>query len=93
MARYRKRPVVISAVQLDPWNAHRYVLPDGVEGVPSYSADNWSYDGCRFFIQTLEGRMEAKPGDWIITGVAGEVYACRDEIFRATYEPVEGEEN
>jgi hypothetical protein len=39
-------------------------------------------------IETLEGRMRAEPGDWIITGVKGERYPCKDDIFRATYELV-----
>lgn len=44
-------------------------------------------------IETLEGRMRANIGDWIITGVAGEHYPCKDKIFRATYEPVDGDWN
>ena len=32
--------------------------------------------------------MEGRPGDWLITGVAGERYFCKDDIFRKTYEPV-----
>lgn len=40
-------------------------------------------------IPTLEGTMRAEPGDWIVRGVAGEFYPCRDDIFTATYEPVE----
>jgi len=40
-------------------------------------------------IKTLEGTMVGNPGDWLITGVAGEQYPCKDEIFRATYEEVE----
>ena len=43
----------------------------------------------RLVISTLEGDMTAEPGDWIITGVAGEVYPCKDDIFRKTYEPVD----
>ena len=39
-------------------------------------------------IKTLEGVMVGRPGDWLITGIAGEKYPCKDEIFRATYEPV-----
>jgi len=39
-------------------------------------------------IETLEGPMTAMPGDWIITGVKGEQYSCKDDIFRRTYEPV-----
>ncbi len=40
-------------------------------------------------IKTPEGDMVGNPGDWLITGVAGEQYPCRDDIFRATYEEVE----
>lgn len=40
-------------------------------------------------IETLEGTMRADPGDWIITGVKGEVYPCKPDIFEATYEPVD----
>ena len=40
-------------------------------------------------IETLEGTMRADVGDWIITGVEGERYPCKDSIFRATYERVE----
>lgn len=39
-------------------------------------------------IRTLEGDMAAKPGDYIIRGIAGEFYPCRGDIFIATYEPV-----
>lgn len=42
-------------------------------------------------IETLEGKMRGEVGDWLITGVKGEQYPCKDEIFQATYEPVEGE--
>lgn len=40
-------------------------------------------------IPTLEGDMYATPGDWIITGVQGEVYPCKPEIFEQTYEPID----
>jgi len=42
-------------------------------------------------IHTLEGDMTAQPGDWIITGVKGEKYPCKPDIFDATYEPAETE--
>lgn len=45
----------------------------------------------RQVIHTLEGDMTANPGDWIITGVKGEIYPCKPAIFDMTYEPVEGE--
>jgi hypothetical protein len=40
------------------------------------------------FIPTLEGLMQAKPGDYIIKGVKGEIYPCKPDIFELTYEPV-----
>lgn len=40
-------------------------------------------------IHTLEGDMTASPGDYIITGVNGEKYPCKPDIFAKTYEPVE----
>lgn len=40
-------------------------------------------------IETLEGTMIAKPGDWIITGIHGEQYPCKPDIFAKTYERVE----
>lgn len=44
-----------------------------------------------FEVETLEGVMRGKAGDWLITGVRGEQYPCDDEIFRETYEVVEDE--
>lgn len=90
----RKLPVVVEAVQFDPFGTHKKVLPEGVEGVPSPGADNWAYDGCEFFIRTLEDISHqvphrVMPGDWIITGVKGERYPCKPDIFEATYEKVE----
>lgn len=43
------------------------------------------------FITTLEGVMRADPGDWIITGVHGEQYPCKPDIFEKTYERVDDE--
>jgi hypothetical protein len=40
------------------------------------------------YIDTLEGRMHAAPGDWIVTGVHGEQYPVKPDIFEKTYEPV-----
>ena len=40
------------------------------------------------YIETLEGVMHASQGDWIITGVNGEKYPCKPDIFEKTYEPV-----
>jgi len=40
-------------------------------------------------IPTLEGDLRADPGDWIVTGIEGEKYPCKPDIFAATYEKVE----
>ena len=40
-------------------------------------------------IPTLEGPLRAAPGDWIITGIRGEQYPCKPDVFEKTYEPVE----
>lgn len=42
-----------------------------------------------FRINTLEGWYHVTPGDWIITGVEGEKYPCKNRIFEATYDAVE----
>ena len=57
-------------------------LPVTVEAVKSC---------CVMIIKTLEGDMLLEEGDWLITGVNGEQYPCKDEIFRKTYEPVDEE--
>ncbi len=81
MSKFRKKPVVIEAEQYAP---NMETLPDGVSEV-------WSEPGesghCTAYIQTLEGRMTVSPGDWVITGVKGEKYPCKPDIFLATYDP------
>ena len=42
-------------------------------------------------IKTREGALFGEPGDWLITGVEGEIYPCGDAIFRKTYEAVDAE--
>lgn len=75
--KYRKKPVVIEAVR---WFYGMQM--EGVTPMPD-GEGNFAY------INTLEGRMIVNSGDWVITGVEGERYPCKDSIFRATYEPVE----
>lgn len=85
MANFRKRPVVIEAVQWDGTDAGfsevRSRFPE-VECGPSKM-----HGGDCLIIGTLEGVMEANKHDWIIRGVKGEVYPCKPDIFAATYEP------
>ncbi len=84
--KYRKRPVVIEAMQFTEESKDR-VLYQFVtcQKYPDFDADGNPV----LKIHTLEGVMTARLGDWIIKGVAGEFYPCRDDVFRATYEAVE----
>jgi hypothetical protein len=87
MTKWRKKPVVIEAVQFDVGGAHKTRLPDGVIVTKhSPGADNFNYMGFEFGIETLEGVMQVRDRDWIITGVKGERYPCKPDIFEATYE-------
>ena len=80
--KFRKKPVVIEAVQitLDTFNAPN---PEHIPGVRYDPVAKCAY------INTLEGRMRADYGDWIIKGVNGEYYPCKPDIFEKTYEKVE----
>jgi hypothetical protein len=89
MAKFRKKPVVIEAEQFDGTAecADRLLRMYASNVSPECEPDG-TFLG-RMLIDTLEGQMIASPGDWIITGVKGERYPCKDEIFRITYEPAE----
>ncbi|KEZ78320.1 hypothetical protein [Salinisphaera hydrothermalis] len=82
MARYRKKPVEIEAIQWFKPGDHPAVETD----CGCRKKDSCSECG-NAFIQTLEGRHIVTPGDFIITGVQGEHYPCKPDIFAATYEP------
>lgn len=104
MARYRKRPVEIEAVQWRRNGDHPQDGPSDREGevVRYFRRPEPEYDGqtthdlCgriwhdHGWIDTLEGGHTVCPGDWIITGVQGEHYPCKPGIFAATYEAVTG---
>jgi hypothetical protein len=84
---FRKKPVTIEAVQYDGSTSHAVAIARWIEG-GDYVYDGGTRDYGPMFIPTLEGRMEASPGDWIIKGVVGEFYPCKPDIFGATHEPV-----
>ncbi|WP_260427003.1 hypothetical protein [Burkholderia cenocepacia] len=91
---YRKKPVSITAVQFTHDMAMGHVnLPEGVEfGGRNCHPGRNELHSHNHYIQTLEGRMSVEVGDWIITGVKGERYPCKPDIFAMTYEPVEQHE-
>ena len=101
--RFRKKPVTIEALQFyacaEGFAAAREFV--GADAKCRICGGSGEYEGeygplgCMaclvgaFYIETLEGQMAVLDGDWIIRGVAGDFYPCRDDIFRQTYEAVE----
>lgn len=82
MGRYRKKPVEIDATQFTGYNGPDFIDADITLVHPPGASPFLK-------INTLEGTMTATEGDWIITGINGERYPCRDDIFRKTYEAVD----
>lgn len=83
--KYRKKPVVIGAVQWSGNNLNE-ILDFMKDKQPNYYEDD---EQKLLTIQTLEGNMIASVGDYIIKGVQGELYPCKPDIFKQTYEVVE----
>ena len=83
--KYRKKPVVIEAMQFNgAWTG------DGTDVLNWLGkGGEWSVEDQALKIHTLEGVMTANKGDFIIKGVAGEFYPCKPDIFAATYEAAE----
>ena len=84
MPKFRKKPVVINAMEIlshgqiidAPWAHEALVKRDLI------------WDGRCFTINTREGTLKGYPGDYLIQGVQGEIYPCGREIFNQTYDPV-----
>jgi hypothetical protein len=89
--KFRKKPVVIEAMQLkEPLDIDsRLRMEDWIESNRRSDLKNFRYRGSDLIIKTLEGEMLANVGDWIIRGVNGEYYPCKPDIFDKTYEPVQ----
>lgn len=81
MNKYRKKPVVIEAIQ---WDGTLSTFA-GISLLDKRIRK--TNDDGSITIPTLEGNMKADEGDWIIKGVKGEIYPCKPDIFAATYEP------
>lgn len=81
--KFRKKPVVIEAVQYDGANSLQIIEFTGGQALKNGGKSDF------MTIPTLEGDHTATAGDWILKGVKGEFYPCKPDIFEATYEPVE----
>lgn len=83
---YKKKPVSISAFQLGyqdiPLWFQGAIKDNFVSNIDAFLASANEV----IKIKTLEGIMTAQKGDWIIRGIKGEIYPCKDEIFRETYD-------
>ena len=88
MPKYRKKPVVIEAEVYKPGMEDGFspflghILPENVVRDSKFNLDV-------AYIDTLEGKHMICHGDYIITGIKGERYPCKPDIFEATYDPVE----
>lgn len=85
MPKFRKKPVVIDAVQ---WSGHWADKWDEIHKMGNIKTKPGVMDSNTFYIETLEGDMKVSDGDWVIKGVNGEFYPCKNDIFLKTYEAV-----
>lgn len=87
MSLYRKKPVVIEAFR---WTGDADQTEDPLWIIDAIKADvvriGGFGSGLAMRINTLEGDVFARPGDWIIQGVKGEIYPCKPDIFAETYQ-------
>lgn len=83
--KFRKKPVVIEAIQ---WDGKLPTIEKLLEGSTCKSVEQDLCDPA-LVIETLEGKMRAEVGDWVIRGVKGELYPCKPDVFEQTYEKVE----
>lgn len=105
MPKFTKKPVTVEAVKYEPgekiedgfeqWDANDAISRHGGTMSEKDKARYWfrSSTGLCFapYIDTLEGRHYISPGDWVITGIKGERYPCKPDIFAATYDPADAE--
>ena len=94
MAKYRKKPVIIEAITfqelVEYGKIHRGNIVNDMPWSFDYKGHSITHvnDQC-YLIPTLEGTHWMTPNDMLITGVKGEIYPCKIEIFEATYEKIE----
>lgn len=88
--KYIKKPVEIEAYHYtDCDKGILYQAPTWlIRGYEDYTIF-FNPDTQNYYVKTLEGNMKISEGDWIIQGVNGELYPCKDDIFRKTYDEVE----
>lgn len=93
MAQFRKKPVVIEAITFDELVAYGLSISSNIHnGMPwsfNYKGQPITHENNNcYLIPTLEGVMAFNKGDMLITGIKGEIYPCKMEIFEKTYERI-----
>jgi len=89
--KYRKKPVIIEAMQFTTNNEIGSPTMDKIVNWMNQGKEkiNAWHNGTDIYIFTLKGEMKASVGDFIIQGINGEFYPCKPDIFEKTYDPVE----
>ena len=87
MTQYRKKPVVIEAIQFNGKNAEE-IEQWSNNNVKAGPVSEDTLTRAYLEIETLEGTMTAQPNDYVIKGVNGEFYPCKPDIFDKTYEEI-----
>ena len=86
--KYRKKPVIVEALRVNFGYTNIHDIKDFIG-----ESFNDVYRNKAPYIETLEGNMYISDGDYIIKGVKGEFYPCKPDIFEATYEAVDNDDN
>ena len=89
--KFRKKPVEVRAVL---WDGTEESLEEikklGMENILSDCVSLWVrvYEKPILYFNTIENRTFSNVGDWIIKGIDGQLYPCKPEIFKKTYEEI-----
>jgi len=75
--KFRKKPIEVEAIQFNGYNA---------DEIKEFVGDSFLDLKKNIAIHTLEGNMKISIGDFIIKGIRGEVYPCKPDIFKETYD-------
>lgn len=93
MKKYRKKPIVVEAIQWNGVNRGEVEMFCGHDNVEfKVEILSGSTLGLQLIVKALEGDIVANRGDYIIKGICGEFYSCKEEIFEKTYELLPKEE-
>lgn len=87
IATFLQRPMQVTAERLDVLGVHKMGLPANVLGAPSGGADNWGYEGCRFYVRTALGAEPILNGEWVVTYPDGQCVVLTDLQFQGAFEP------